>query len=93
MMDTTEEVYPGRAHDDHDQDDYDELVKVTNISLNVTPMWDGCKVQESQRLATVCNAQKKVLESNGPALLHNARSRPLNTGSKVHANDCLCCFS
>ncbi len=37
MLDTANEVYPGRAHDDHDLDDYDELLKVTNISLHITP--------------------------------------------------------
>ena len=37
MLDTADEVYPGRAHDDHDLDDYDELLKVTDISLHITP--------------------------------------------------------
>lgn len=37
MVDATEESYPGRAHDDHDLDDFDELLKVTNISICNTP--------------------------------------------------------
>jgi hypothetical protein len=33
MVDATEEFYPGRTHDDHDLDDFDELLKVTNMSI------------------------------------------------------------
>ena len=49
VLDTADEVYPGRAHDDHDLDDYDELLKVTNISLHITPC--GMAVEHKNLLA------------------------------------------
>ena len=38
MVDATGESYPGRTHDDHDLDDFDELLKVTNISACIMPI-------------------------------------------------------
>ena len=53
VLDTADEVYPGRAHDDHDLDDYDELLKVTNISLHITP----CGMAVKHSLAEACTAR------------------------------------
>ena len=73
MVEATEQSYPGRAHDDHDLDDFDELLKVSQCDDFITPVLSAqtavsfgtvkclCSTSRAYWLITSTTSSKKQL--------------------------------